>query len=557
MADDVFGIVGSVQAGAFAVEAVVAEGGFAVVYRAHHHAFRAPVALKCLKVPGSLAGAAQTEFLERFREEAELLFRLSASIPEIVRPLHVGTLESPKVAFVPFIALEWLEGHTLDHMLVQRRADGLGPLKPKRAVRMLAPVAYALHRAHHFPGAQGEIAILHRDLKPENVFLAQIGGQEVPKIVDFGIGKVKSAATQIVGRQSSADTGLSAFTPAYGAPEQWLPKRYGQTGAWTDVWGLALMLVEVMVGRPPLEGEIPALMAQAVDEQRRPTPRAQGIELAPEADAVLARALAVDPQNRYHEVAEFWRDLERALGITPLSEAALAAERGPRTAAGRVVESLDTERPPPDFEAGVAATEPGKTVGIPSARPLARSIPDLVLAPPPASGPAHSAPRSSPGAPPVDSSPMEAQPSQRQVSGTYAAVSRSGSGMHPRVSPAQPSEALFGGKLLDDLDDPVSAAGPRLDVERHVVPVSRARQGATVSYLAAPGESRGGSSMAARLRGPMVALVCGIGVMAADYAYAAFAGEPFALGPVRPFWIAGPLVVAGIALAVLRMLPDD
>lgn len=63
--------------------------------------------------------------------------------------------------------------------------------------------------------------------------------------------------------------------------------------------------------------------------------------------------------------------------------------------------------------------------------------------------------------------------------------------------------------------------------------------------------------MGARLRAPVMALVVGIAVMAGDYAYAAFAGEPFALGPVRPFWIAGPLVVAGIAMAVLRMLPDD
>src|SRR6188474_2267561 len=107
MAEDVFGIVGTTQAGNLHVERVVAEGGFGVVYRAHHGAFRAPVALKCLKVPGEMSGPQREAFLEKFREEAELLFRLSASIPEVVRPLQVGVLDLPG-RFVPFIALEWL-----------------------------------------------------------------------------------------------------------------------------------------------------------------------------------------------------------------------------------------------------------------------------------------------------------------------------------------------------------------------------------------------------------------------------------------------------------------
>ena len=106
MAEDVFGIVGTTQAGAYRVEELVAEGGFAVVYRAHHEAFRAKVALKCLKLPDSLAQRDEDEFLERFREEGELLFRLSSSMPAVVRPLHVGVLDTPSRHFVPFIALE-------------------------------------------------------------------------------------------------------------------------------------------------------------------------------------------------------------------------------------------------------------------------------------------------------------------------------------------------------------------------------------------------------------------------------------------------------------------
>jgi serine/threonine protein kinase len=113
MNEDVFGIVGSVIAGAYKVEAVVAEGGFGVVYRAYHSGFRAPVALKLLKIPQQLDKKHQAEFLEQFRAEAEVLFRLSASIATVVRPLHVDAVTTDSGVFVPFMALECLDGETL------------------------------------------------------------------------------------------------------------------------------------------------------------------------------------------------------------------------------------------------------------------------------------------------------------------------------------------------------------------------------------------------------------------------------------------------------------
>src|SRR3954462_7893331 len=101
MPEDLFGIVGTVIASAYHVESVVAEGGFGVVYRAQHGAFRAPVALKCLKVPEEMTAEQRHQFLDKFREEGELLFRLSAHIPAVVRPLHVDVLELPGDRFVP------------------------------------------------------------------------------------------------------------------------------------------------------------------------------------------------------------------------------------------------------------------------------------------------------------------------------------------------------------------------------------------------------------------------------------------------------------------------
>src|SRR6186713_1507353 len=184
MAEDVFGIVGSLQAAVFRVERVVAEGGFAVVYRAHHEGFRAAVALKCLKLPGTLSEAKQTEFLDKFRAEGELLFRLSAAIPAVVRPLHVGTVKSSKASFVPFIALEWLDGRNLDAFIEERRRHGKPALDLKRAVQLLAPAARALEQAHAFPGPSGRVSILHRDLKPENLFVVDVDGREMIKVLD-------------------------------------------------------------------------------------------------------------------------------------------------------------------------------------------------------------------------------------------------------------------------------------------------------------------------------------------------------------------------------------
>jgi serine/threonine-protein kinase len=322
VAADVFGIVGTEQAGSFRVDRVVAEGGFAVVYRARHQSFRADVALKCLKLPDTLSPLEQADFLEKFRAEAELLFQLSSASAAVVRPLQVGTIQSAGADFVPFIALEWLDGEPLGAHIKQRASEHKPPLRLEQAVTLLAPVARALELAHRFPGPEGVVSILHRDLKPDNIFVVSARGQRSMKILDFGIAKVKSAASQVAGGHSTRESGLTAFTPAYAAPEQWLPKRYGQTGTWTDIWGLALCVVETVIGRRPLDGDAQAVMGAALDLDRRPTPRAAGTWTDDGVERIFVRALAVDPKLRYHDVGQFWDDLEQALGLPSSRQAA-------------------------------------------------------------------------------------------------------------------------------------------------------------------------------------------------------------------------------------------
>jgi len=181
---------------------------------------------------------------------------------------------------------------------------------------MLTPVARALDRAHNFQGPDGQpISIVHRDMKPENIFIANVAGEEVVKILDFGIGKAKSMASQVAGRTSQSELAFTSFTPAYGAPEQWVPKRFGQTGPWTDVWGLALSLLEVMAGRTIIDGDQAAMMGTVLDPTRRPTPRNEGLDVPDAVEQVFLRAMALDPRQRYGDAGMFWSDLQSALGM--------------------------------------------------------------------------------------------------------------------------------------------------------------------------------------------------------------------------------------------------
>ncbi|HEX2877507.1 MAG TPA: serine/threonine-protein kinase [Polyangiaceae bacterium] len=525
MAEDVFGIVGSLQAAVFRVERVVAEGGFGVVYRAHHEGFKAAVALKCLKIPGAFSAEQRQAFLQKFQEEGEVLFRLSALIPSVVRPLHVGTLETSKHPFVPFIALEWLDGESLDSVIERRRAAGKPPLDLARVVRMMGSVARGLECAHKFPGPGGaQLSILHRDLKPENLFLAKVHGQETLKILDFGIGKVRSAATQMVGRVSAEQGGIAAFTPAYGAPEQWLPKRYGQTGPWTDVWGFALCAVEALTNRAPFEGDAPAVMGACINEQERPTPLAFGVKVADRAEAAFRKALAVDPVNRFQDIGAFWDELEAASGLVT-----------PRITVTQTM-SHDSMPPPADVDAGQPSsllTEVDATKRVPGAQPF----PELTLGLPP--------------------------PAPPKSVGTKPSAS---------ASVKQPvSQAARGRRALDDADD---EDGMHISVMRNDAPqgltsapgARSSPRGASPELGASPRVARAAAPRAMPSEAPTMDTVLmrmmpalkligvGVAIMIADVAYATHNGEAFRVGPARALWIAGPLVGYGVVRLVLSLV---
>ncbi len=292
---DPFGLVGTTLASKYDVEEVVEETALSVVYRAVHRVLQRPVALKAFKAPRH-DEEWRRELLERFVREGALLMELSERSAAVCQARDVSAFTTHRGEQIPYMVLEWLEGEPLETMLRRERARGTAIRTIQEAMRLLEPVAEALSLAH-------ERGIVHRDVKPGNVFV--MAESRRCKLIDFGIAKLVD--------EVSRNDGLQTFTPAYGAPEQFSPD-HGAIGPWTDVYALALVLVELLTGREALgSDDIRTLALLSCDPGRRPTPRSRGAHVGPAVDGVFNRALAVRPEHRFRDAREFWTALAAAV----------------------------------------------------------------------------------------------------------------------------------------------------------------------------------------------------------------------------------------------------
>ena len=320
---DPLGIIGSVIAEKYRVFELAGEGGFAVVYKAEHLIWRQPVAMKFFSLLEKANPDAREKLLDDFIQEGRLMSELSSRSAAIVQARDIGTLKTDE-GFIPYMVLEWLDGVPLDQLLVSEIRARAPARDLAQSMRILEPVAAALDVAHR----QG---ITHRDLKPANIMVLGPNPREpqAVKLLDFGIAKVMG---EQVDRPELNETGqqITAFTPNYGAPEQF-SRKFGATGPWTDVYAMALILVELMRGgKRALSGEtFFELGASTCDASARPVPSTFGLPTTAEIESVFAQAVAIEPKERFRTMGAFWSALARVVAPgTPTwqSPAQLAAE---------------------------------------------------------------------------------------------------------------------------------------------------------------------------------------------------------------------------------------
>jgi predicted Ser/Thr protein kinase len=267
---------------------LVGEGGMGRVYRAREANPPREVALKLLR--GLDPGAVQ-----RFRREAELLATLEH--PGIARLYAAGDADFGGMQ-LPWLALEFVRGEDL---LSHARTRSLA--LPQRLALMIG-VCRAVHHAH----GRG---IIHRDLKPGNILVDEHGQ---PRVLDFGIARIRDQDGELT------QAGQVLGTVPYMSPEQ---LGGGSRGIDTrcDVYALGVIAYQLVSGRLPHPGLSQCTLFEAVDIVRRETPQRLA-SIAPEArgdlDAVVMKALAADPEQRYGSAAEFAAELERVLDHRPV-----------------------------------------------------------------------------------------------------------------------------------------------------------------------------------------------------------------------------------------------
>ena len=332
---DWFGLVGATLGERYYVERQIAEGGFAVVYRAHQLALERPVALKVLKTPPGLDEVAEARFRERFAAEARTIARLKH--PYIVTVHDFGVAQTASGELAPWMALEWLDGETLETDLDRRR--GQGGRTVTEAVALLRPVIEALAYAHRY-------GVVHRDIKPANMMAVMTERGPILRMLDFGIAKIiqtgatheetnagKTNAGQTNGRGTG---GTSAFSPHYASPEQ---VTFTRTGPFTDVHALGLVLTEILTDQPPYTDGADEQIFEQVMSTARPTPRSKGKSVG-RLEKIVGKAVALSPSRRWRDAGELLQALDAAV-------TAGEVRRNTRTDEIDRPDELDAEPAPP------------------------------------------------------------------------------------------------------------------------------------------------------------------------------------------------------------------
>jgi eukaryotic-like serine/threonine-protein kinase len=277
--------------GRYELDGVVGRGGMAEVYRARDIRLDRIVAIKTLR-----ADLARDQiFQARFRREAQSAASLNH--PSIVAVYDTGEDMATGVP-VPYIVMEYVDGRTVRDLL----QDG-HRLLPERSLEIIDGVLRALDYSH-------QAGIVHRDIKPGNVMVTRNGDV---KVMDFGIARAMSDA-----QATMTQTAQVIGTAQYLSPEQ---ARGERVDSRSDLYSAGCLLYELLTGRPPFTGDSPVAIAyQHVRENPIPPSRVDP-DVPPWADAIVLKAMAKSPADRYQTAGDMRADLQRAASGLPVAAA--------------------------------------------------------------------------------------------------------------------------------------------------------------------------------------------------------------------------------------------
>ena len=274
--------VGQIIDGRYRIEAFIARGGMATVYRATDLRLDRTVALKVMH-PHL---ASDPDFVGRFQREAKAAARLTH--PHVVGVFDQGT-DGDEV----YLAMEYVAGRTLRDVL-----NTYGPLSPEQALVIVEPILEALNAAH----AAG---FVHRDIKPENILIADDGRI---KVADFGLARALATS------DASQTQGMIMGTVAYLAPEQ---VERGEADERTDLYATGVVFFEMITGAVPYTGETPIAVAFQHVHNDVPAPSTITPSIPAEADALVVTATRRDPSLRYQRARDFLADTKRVRAQLP------------------------------------------------------------------------------------------------------------------------------------------------------------------------------------------------------------------------------------------------
>ncbi len=272
----------SMIVGRYRLHRVIGVGGMGSVYEATHTSLGMRVAVKTLKPALADNTITSTRFLREGVVAAKIRHPNAVSVYDVIEERGVS-----------YLVMEYLEGETLKDLL-----DREAPLSPARAADLMLPIASAVSAAH-------DEGIVHRDVKPSNIILAQERtGMVTPKVLDFGL---SWAADEDRPSGDITRSGVVLGTLLYMAPEQVRNAR--QASAASDQYALSVILYQAVTGARPFLRETQFDMMNAVVSGQHAPPRAVRPELSAELEAVIERAMHVDPSLRYPSVHAFSRAL--------------------------------------------------------------------------------------------------------------------------------------------------------------------------------------------------------------------------------------------------------